>query len=536
MKGNCTKLLSIVIIASLLMTSLILLTLNPVKAADPTDFDYRLINGDTEIEITGYHGSGGDVEIPAVIDGIAVTSIGANAFQSCNSLTSVTIPNSVTTIGDAAFNNIVSLKSLIISNNVKIIPYSMCWYCTSLTSVTIPSGVTTITSGAFGGCGSLTVVTIPDSVTRIDPGVFFYCWSLNAFVVDANNPNYRSVDGVLYDKTITTLVQCPQEKAGAFTIPNTVTTIGNGAFNYCTDLNSITIPSSVTTIEDWAFYVCNSLTSMTIPSSVTTIATYAFCACTSLTTVTISEGVTSIGFYMFGGCTSLTSITIPNSVTTIGEYAFYQCTSLISVTIPNSVTTIGGAAFAYCYSLTSVIIPGSVTTIGGGAFYQCTSLNSMYFEGNAPSCGSGWIDQHNAELIIYYYYGHTGFTTPTWQGVPCVCIYPIDNTAPTISNYGPTGMIKSTSDVPYLHASFCDYLSGIDTISVKILINGVDCTLNAIIGPTGVLYPTAKLPAGPGSKEVPKGQYSITLQVSDMAGNMASVSWDIKLTGSAYKK
>ncbi len=111
-----------------------------------------------------------------------------------------------------------------------------------------------------------------------------------------------------------------------------------------------------------------------------------------------------------------------------------------------------------------------------------------------------------------------------------------DNTAPTISDYGPTGKIKSLSDIPYLSASFSDDQSGIDASSVRVFINGVDCTSNAIVTSTGVNYPTSMLPAGPGAKETPKGQYEITVQVSDMAGNMASMSWEIKLTGSAYKK
>ena len=156
-----------------------------------------------------------------------------------------------------------------------------------------------------------------------------------------------------------------------------VTSIGNGAFSYCTSLTSVTIPDSVTSIGEWAFCDCDSLTSVTIPDSVTEIGGSAFSYCTSLTSVTIGNSVTSIGTSAFRNCTSLTSVTIPDSVTEIGREAFYKCTSLTSVTIPDSVTSIGREAFYECTSLTSVTIPDSVTSIGYEAFYSCDSLTSV---------------------------------------------------------------------------------------------------------------------------------------------------------------
>ena len=108
----------------------------------------------------------------------------------------------------------------------------------------------------------------------------------------------------------------------------------------------IIVGDSVTTIGEYAFSYCSSLTSITIPNSVTTIKEYAFSNCSSLTSVTIPNSVTTIGDNAFNGCSSLTSVNIPNSVTTIGGWAFNGCSSLTSVTIPNSVTTIGGDAFS----------------------------------------------------------------------------------------------------------------------------------------------------------------------------------------------
>ncbi len=194
------------------------------------------------------------------------------------------------------------------------------------------------------------------------------------------------------------------------TIPNSIISIGYGAFSRCSGLTSVTIPNSVTTVGDFAFCFCSGLTSVTIGNSVTTIGDYAFADCSGLTSVTIPNSISYIGKYAFASCSGLTSVTIPNSVTSIGEYAFSGCSGLTSVTvdknngtydsrnncnaiietstnnlivgcknttIPNSVTSIGGGAFRGCSELTSVTIPNSVTFIGNIAFYGCSGLTSV---------------------------------------------------------------------------------------------------------------------------------------------------------------
>ena len=165
---------------------------------------------------------------------------------------------------------------------------------------------------------------------------------------------------------------------GVLIFDDTVTSIGNGAFQSCTSLTSVTIPDGVTSIGSDAFSDCTSLKSVTIPDSVTEIGDSAFSDCTSLTSVIIGNSVTSIGDSAFRDCTSLTSVTIPDSVTSIGYAAFYDCTSLSGVIIPNSVISIGMEAFSGCTSLTTITIPDSVTSIGIGAFCYCTSLKAFY--------------------------------------------------------------------------------------------------------------------------------------------------------------
>ncbi len=378
--------------------SLFLWVAAPRAAAQAEDYTYTTNNG--TISIANYTGSGGAVIIPDKINGLPVTGIVGYAFHG-RSLTSITIPNSVTSIGGRAFS----------------------------------------------GCTSLTNITIPNNVTSIGEGAFESCTSLKAITVNAVNAVYSSVDGVLFNKSQTTLIQCPGGKAGGYTIPNSVTSIEGVAFSGCTSLTDLSIPNSVTSIGEGAFASCTSMTSITIPNSVTSIGYLEFFSCTSLTNVTIPDSVTNIGNHAFWNCTSLTTITIPDSVTNIENHAFWNCTALTSVlignnvtsigegafefctslkaitvnavnavyssldgvlfdksqttliqcpggkaggyTIPNSVISIGWYAFSSCTSLTSVTIPNSVTSIGNHAFYHCTSLNGVYFKGDAPT-SVGW--------------------------------------------------------------------------------------------------------------------------------------------------
>ena len=275
-------------------------------------------------------------------------------------------------------------------------------------AITIPSkidgkSVTSIGHSAFDGCRGLTSITIPNSVTSIGDWAFEHCTGLTSINVASGNNYYSDNNGVLFNKKKTELIRYPEGKSQtSYTIPNSVTSIGVGAFFDCTGLTSITIPNSVTSIGDGAFEWCTGLTSITIPNSVTSIEGWAFNVCTGLTSITIPNSVKSIGDGAFEYCAGLTSITIPNSVTSIGYRAFYDCTGLTSITLGNSVTSIGYEAFYKCTGLTSITIPNSVTSIGRGAFYY-TGLKDVYYTGSkdewkAISVGSDNVDLFNATI------------------------------------------------------------------------------------------------------------------------------------------
>ncbi|MCH5273410.1 MAG: leucine-rich repeat protein [Lachnospiraceae bacterium] len=207
----------------------------------------------------------------------------------------------------------------------------------SLKAIVIPEKidgkkVTEIGIGAISGCSSLTRVGIPEGVTEIGEGAFAGCSSLSEIAVDKKNPTYTSVDGVLFDKEIKTILAVPGKKQ-TYRIPEGVTEIGIGAFAGCSSLTRVEIPESVTEIGYGAFLKCSSLTSVVIP-----------------------EGVTEIDA-AFSGCSSLTRVEIPGSVTEIKGYAFEGCSSLTRVEIPGSVTLIWTSAFAGCSSLNTIIAP-----------------------------------------------------------------------------------------------------------------------------------------------------------------------------------
>ncbi len=301
----------------------------------------------------------------------SVTSIGEYAFYRCISLTEITIPDSVTSIGDGSFSYCTILTEITIPDSVTSIADGVFHGCTGLSEIIIPDSVTSIGGGAFMHCESLREITIPDSVTSIRNNAFRYDYSLEAINIDVNNEVYSSVDGVLFDKKIQSLIIYPcGKKNTAYTIPNSATSIGDGAFDNCTGLTEITIPNSVTSIG-WD----------------------AFSWCTSLKKIIIPDSVTSIGGSAFYDCTSLREITIPDSVTSIGNGAFACCESLTEITIPDSVTSIDYGAFMYCESLREIRIPDSVTSIGENAFYNCTSLTDVYIYGN-PGLGYRAFPSH----------------------------------------------------------------------------------------------------------------------------------------------
>lgn len=259
--------------------------------------EISLPNSITSIDTAAFSGCTG---LTSVTFSENLLSIGIRAFEKCTGLTSVTIPDKVYSIGVWAFKGCTGLTSLTLGNNVISIGDLAFDGCSGLTSVLIPNSVTSIKNRAFYGCSGLTSVTLGSGVTSIG-NAFYYCKGLQEFRVSIKNESFCQVDGVLYNKDKTTLIVCPNTKTNEYTIPKSVTSIGNYAFSGCNKLTSIIIPKSVTSIGDYAFSRCDGLKQITIPNSVTSIGNGAFANSNGLKYITIPKSVSSIGSYVFSG-------------------------------------------------------------------------------------------------------------------------------------------------------------------------------------------------------------------------------------------
>ena len=273
--------------------------------------------------------------------------------------------------------------------------YAVTGITTNTKDIIIPSTyqgvpIVKIARRAFYANKSILTVEIPDSVTSIGDDAFNSCSKLEKVTIEGNSR---------------------------------LTEIGDKAFFKCTHLTNITIPDGVTYIGDWAFYGCTNIVEATMPATAikhipnaaletvvitsgTSIDEEAFDHCYCLTNISIPDSVTSIGNYAFSSC-DFTSITIPNSVTSIGKGAFIHCSDLTDITIPDSVTRIRGNVFQYCEKLSSITIPDSVTSIDMMAFYECDGLTNVYFTGTEEQWNNITIGSSNSPLtnatIIYNY-------------------------------------------------------------------------------------------------------------------------------------
>ena len=295
------------------------------------------ISGKGEITSTPWLDQGYTDNIETLVIENEVTNIPDQAFRNCKNLTGVTIPGSVKTLGNSA-----------------------CYKC-GMSTVVLPEGVESIGPGAFYGCKNLESISIPKTVTEFIPNAFDSCSALEEINVDGNNKMFRSVDGVVYNTGITSIIRYPDGK----------------------EIDGYVFPNTVTDIGEMAFYGCKNLAEITIPANVTSLGYEAFCECASLASVTLPAGLSYIGVRVFGGCTALTNITIPGGLGTTGAGTFSDCSALTSVVIEEGVMEIGSEAFNGCSSLTEITIPKSLYSIMAYAFKDCNKTIAVKYNGTA---------------------------------------------------------------------------------------------------------------------------------------------------------
>ena len=327
--------------------------------------------------ITGYNGKASGLVIPATIDGHTVVAIGNGAFRGNSRLRAVIFPDAVTRIGSNAFRDCKNLTSIQLPAGLTELGAMAFGNCVGITEITIPKSVTAAQidayahgRGPFGNCTNLSVVTFENGITRIPANLFSYC----AGKIETELPD-----------TVTEIEYNAFEGSGLLSIriPDTVTAIGDYAFNNCQGLTEIQLPAGLTELGTMAFGNCAGITEITIPKSVTAarIDAYAhgrgpFGNCANLSAVTFENGITRIPANLFSCCTGKIETVLPDTVTEIGYNAF-ENSGLFTIKLPEKLKKIQSYAFAGCGNLSSIIIPGTVTSIESSVFSGCSALTTV---------------------------------------------------------------------------------------------------------------------------------------------------------------
>ena len=402
----------------------------------------------------------------------SVTFIGDRAFANCINLTSVRIPDSVTHIGDNAFESCKKLASIRIPDGVTYIGYYAFAYCDALESMAFPGKVSTVKGHTFLDCYRLTDLTIGDGVTGIE-NAFMGCTALRELYIPASvsslhtnlfksgmvisidplNTHFRSVNGVLYNSSMTKLIYVP-DSVTEIVFPASVTDISairdhagiqtvsfeegaviqEACFSNCVSLEKVDLPDGLVRLADYAFVNCSKLTEIALPDSIEYLGWSTFAGCSGLVSVSIPPKVTTIPNRAFASCTGLTNVIIPSGVTKIDNYAFEGCVGLMSITIPDTVTVIGADAFRST-GLVRVEIPDSVTSLGGYTFQNCKNLQSVKVSKSITAIPNHFLDECSSLRSFTIPEGVTSIERDAFSGCSALSSITVPDSVSYIGEY-----------------------------------------------------------------------------------------------------
>ena len=400
-----------------------------------------------------------------------LTSIRAYAFKDCSKLTSISLPDGLISIGESAFERCGSLTSVILPPSVTDVSKKSFDYCEGLIKSAypntisnpfrygkcvsynpdgaivedgwiygpnkesiyfapldlegeylIPESISSIGAYAFSGCSGLTTIILPPSVTSVGKDAFDDCsgliksacpknvwnWNLSGIWAAYDPEGVIFEDGWIYGPNKEIIYYAPLDLAGEYVVPESVSSIENGAFAYCKDLTTIVIPSSVSSIGDDAFDGCSGLIMAD------------FSSIDHLCSIEFGNEWSNPIYYtkkLYINGEEVKEVNIPDGLTSIGNYAFYKCGDLTSITIPESVTSIGAYTFYGCNGLTSITIPQSVTSIGSSAFNGCNLESVKVMTSNPPTIGSSGFDYstYNSAILDVPQSSLNAYLSTTWN-------------------------------------------------------------------------------------------------------------------------
>lgn len=307
-------------------------------------------------------------DVKTVVIEPGVTDIGNFIFSACFNLTGVEIPSSVTQIGEFAFDGLRNLRD-----------------------VTLPEGLTDIGTCAFYGCVSLTEMHIPSTVDDIAPAVFGGCTNLTSITVSGDNQTFCSVDGVVYNRSMTELAAMPGGYSQEYILPESITAVGQGDFYGCALLPAVVLHDNVTAIDAFGFYQCSSLASITIPASVEWIGMEAFLGCYALKSITFEGDVPEMSYDVFTGVTATAYYPAENPTWTDAARASFTGNltwePIVPAGLPGDVDGSG-----------EVDIDDAIYVL----FHVLVGADMYPISGSCDFDGSGSLDVEDAIYLLFY--------------------------------------------------------------------------------------------------------------------------------------
>ena len=402
LRSSISVILSVLIVLSAAMCV-------PVTASaatydsNPDDFEFSYNSSDMTANVTKYKGDSEYVEIPSMVNGYKVDSIG-NIFRDNYKLKGVIIPDTVDYVSRGIFSGCVSLTDVDLGKGITKISSGMFYNCKSLESLTIPEQIEEFEyipyidgdyyRRPFDGCTSLKKLYL--KAKDISSISYLNLPSLTNIVIAStvdSLPNdafsgYNYIENVTFENGLMVLPDSCFKNCTSLkniTLPDSMMSVGKSAFENCFNLKSVTFSENLNTIADSAFKGCSSIENLSFNKNLREIGNNAFEECSSVKNVTFNDSLNTIGESAFNNCTSIEKAELSSSVSSLGENSFAGCTGLKNVTLSEKLKYISSGAFSGCSSLESIDLPDNITKIGSSSFLDCTALQNVKIGKNTTS-------------------------------------------------------------------------------------------------------------------------------------------------------